>query len=96
MKKNEVIKNYTDVQLKNVDYQYNPDLTKALDHINGPFSYEDVFKITLWKVDRYPYIDKVTLATLNELETQKHFSEDVLLQILDTLLRVKGIGLHMA
>lgn len=26
--KNVVIKNYTDVQLKNVDYQYNDDLTK--------------------------------------------------------------------
>jgi hypothetical protein len=37
-------------------YDYNPDLTKALDSIKDDFDQEILNMIALWKVNRYPYI----------------------------------------
>jgi thermostable 8-oxoguanine DNA glycosylase len=76
-------------------YDYNPDLTKALDSINDDFDQEIINMIALWKVNRYPYVPEDVMAALNEIrndtEIKKHHEE-----LLRRLLDCKGLQLPMA
>ena len=83
------------------EYKYEPELTTYLDQLGTrEMSSEDLLKITLWKVARYPHFDDKLRHQLNSLAyikdlsipKEKKLAEDVLYK----LLKCKGIRLPMA
>ena len=57
---------------------------------------EDLYKITLWKVNRFPMINDNIIVKLNSLRTFKSLDERKTREVLHELLRIKGIRLPMA
>lgn len=86
-----------------VDYNYYPTITPQLDNIEGPFTMDTIYRLTLWKVSRYPEIageDSEFLSKLNELAYCKTLDEDTKQQakkVLQILLNesTKGVRLPM-
>lgn len=84
------------LQYNNSDDEY-PTLTKNLDKLQGKnLTLEDIHKITLWKIGRFPFMTPETLAGINSLKDEKTFDEDKTTIVLNELLNTKGIGLPMA
>lgn len=82
---------------KKYKYKVEPDLTKELDSIgNRPMTPIDIYKITLWKVGRFPHIDENLLKKLNQLSSMEGLNENKTHAILDELLNCKGVRLPMA
>lgn len=76
-------------------------LTEELDLIGGrDFSYDDIYKMTLWKVQRFPHIKSEALTALNQLTAIKSLEDkkDVELarNALRLLLECTGVRLPMA
>ena len=91
------------MKIENSDYEfkYEEDLTKYLDNkVQEPFDETDILKITLWKVARYPHVEKELLLKLNRIAFVKDLSneEDRRLteEVLTELLQRKGVRLPMA
>lgn len=78
-------------------YKYEPELTKELDNIGKrDFTCEDIFKMTLWKVARFPQIDDDMLEKLNSLSGCTQLDKKLTRDVLDKLLSQKGVRLPMA
>ena len=84
------------LQYNNTDEEY-PTLKEDLDKLQGKeLTLFDIYRITLWKIARYPFMTPETLADLNLLKDEKTFDEDKTKAVLDKLLNTKGVGLPMA
>lgn len=97
--------NYTITSIKNgkpteVKFEYLPELTDELDElstVHKELSEFDIYKITLWKINRYPKIKNTTiLKDLNSLRELNRFDEETTKSILSAMLPINGIGLAMA
>lgn len=99
--------NYTITSIKTgkqteVQFEYLSKLTDELDELHTSkkkLSESDIYKMTLWKVDRYPFIDDEKIKGINSLATIKTFDEDAktkTIDVLKALLNTNGIGLPMA
>jgi thermostable 8-oxoguanine DNA glycosylase len=72
-------------------------LTIELDKLSGDFDQTTINKIVLWKVSRYAEIDDDTFELLNSIDkSDVSIDSDKIRQILERLLKRKGIGLPMA
>jgi len=89
------IENRGELRQEDFKYDYNPDLTKELDETNEDFTQNTINKITLWKVNRYPYVTGDIIRALNKIRNDSEYKEehkDLLLRLLDC----KGLQLPMA
>src|SRR4030042_6211881 len=89
------IENRRELLQEDFKYNYNPDLTTELDQNNEDFSRDTINIITLWKVNRYPYITEDIITALNKIRNDTEYKQehkDLLLRLLDC----KGIQLPMA
>lgn len=86
-------------------YDYERKLTKELDSLdkNYNFTLDDIYKITLWKVNRFPDIttDNDFMQRFNELAKYDYedFDDETkqkTIKVLRDLLNVKGVRLPMA
>lgn len=75
--------------------RYNPELTEHIDEISGDYDQGTINTIALWKVNRYPYLDKETINKLNSIAKDERLEEDHK-EILCLLLSCKGVQLPMA
>lgn len=76
-------------------YNYNPELTQELDDNNEDFCRNTINLITLWKVNRYPYVSKEIINKLNKIKNDAEYSEEHN-SLLLLLLSCKGLQLPMA
>ena len=85
---------------KEVPFEYLSELTDELDKLHTSkkeLSETDIYKITLWKINRYPKIRNTTiLKDLNSLRKLNRFEEEATKSILSAMLPQNGIGLAMA
>ena len=85
---------------KSVVYSYNMPITREYDAVGGrDFTYDDIYRLTLWKVDRYPYLQDSSndvLQMLNAVKNDQKLDEPKTRQLLRALLCIKGIRLPMA
>ena len=80
-----------------ISFGYLSDITSQLDCLqHDELTMLDIFRITAWKIDRYPQIDENTLKKLNELRSLKKFNGEKTKEVLDALLGTNGVGLPMA
>lgn len=85
-------------------YDYEMELTRELDSLdtNYPFTLQDIYKITLWKVNRFPYVKKDIeddlMCKFNRLALYHNLTEakDDARDVLTILLNTKGVRLPMA
>ena len=82
------------------DFKYQLELTEDLDNLNGDYSFtfNDLYKITLWKVSRFPIIKPKALDALNNLANYAalNAAKDAARVALTELLECKGVRLAMA
>jgi hypothetical protein len=82
------------------DFKYQLELTEDLDNLNGDYSFtfNDLYKITLWKVSRFPIIKPKALDALNNLANYASLNaaKDAARVALTELLECKGVRLAMA
>lgn len=85
---------------KIIVYSYNMPITREYDAIGEQdFTYDDIYRLTLWKVDRYPYLQESNndvLQMLNAVKDDKILDDPKTRELLRSLLRIKGIRLPMA
>lgn len=85
---------------KPVVYSYNMPLTREYDAIGErDFTHDDIYRLTLWKVDRYPYLQDCgcdILQMLNAVKADRVLNEPKTRELLRALLHIKGIRLPMA
>lgn len=73
------------------------EVTEELDELhNRNFTKEDLYKITLWKVNRFPLIRNDTVEKLNSLRLLVFLDEPKTKDVLKDLLKIKGVRLPMA
>ena len=88
------------VDRKPVVYSYNMPVTREYDAVGErDFTYEDIYRLTLWKVNRYPYLqdsDNDVLQMLNTVKDDQILDDPKTRQLLRALLHIKGIRLPMA
>lgn len=84
-------------------YDYEIDLTRKLDElgVNHDFTLLDIYKITLWKLNRFPYIEDIGnfMQKFNDLASYSTLTpeaEEATKDVLKLLLSTKGIRLPMA
>ena len=83
-KKNEIV---------NFGFDYLPEITNDLDCLDGGrLLQEDILKITLWKINRYPE----EISEIAELVNSVKDNGSELVNIMPKLLKMKGVGLPMA
>ena len=76
-------------------YSYNEELTKELDKSDSQqLNKEMLFKIVLWKLNRYPYISVHLIEELKGISNMKNHSEAR--EMIKELLKTRGIRLPMA
>lgn len=75
-------------------YEYQDKLTKKLDAQTEDFTEITLLEIVLWKTNRYPEINHQVLKEINDL--RKDYSEEKMVSILRSLLKLKGFDLPMA
>jgi len=80
---------------KDFQYNYNPELTQELDENNEDFCRNTINLITLWKVNRYPYVSEEIIKNLNKIKNDTKYSEEHK-SLLLMLLSSKGLQLPMA
>lgn len=89
------IENGRELLQEDFKYDYNPELTKELDEKNEDFNQNTINIITLWKVNRYPYLTEDIIRALNKIRNDTEYKQehrDLLLRLLDC----KGLQLPMA
>ncbi len=84
-----------DLDESDFEYNYNTDLTFVLDDIRTEFDQNVINAITLWKVNRYAYLDKHILKRLNTISNDLEIKEEHK-NLLSLLLGCKGVQLPMA
>ena len=73
------------------------EVTEELDKLrNRFFTKDDLYKITLWKVNRFPIIGDDVLKKLNSLRLLKSLDEEQTREVLEDILAIKGVRLPMA
>lgn len=77
-------------------FEYLPKITKELDNLKSNFTINDIRKITLWKIDRYPVVTDDALSQINALRICQELNEEKTREVLTTLLNCEGVGLPMA
>ena len=78
-------------------YNYQPGLTPKLDNLGGkPLNQKLINEITLWKVNRYFSIPPEILQKIEGIERLKKREHRKTEDILEKLLKIKGIDLPMA
>lgn len=82
------------------EFKYQPELTECLDNLESNYSFtmDDLYKITLWKVSRFPNITDKALEALNNLANYDSLTaaKDAAQIALMELLKCKGVRLAMA
>lgn len=97
MKKEKTIHLSAEKFREHYHYKYEPNLTNELDNIGKrDLTSEDIFKMTLWKVARFPQIDNDMLDKLNSLAECKQLDTKLTHDVLDKLLSQRGVRLPMA
>ena len=100
MKAHEFIKQHAEIWGDNPSallskYNYNEELTKELDEIDSQkLNKEMLFKIVLWKLNRYPYISDDLIKDLQAISNMTEHSDAR--ETIEKLLKTRGIGLPMA
>ncbi len=89
------IDNRTDLSKDDFVYNYNPDLTKELDDIDGDYDHHIINRIVLWKINRHPRVTDEIIKRLNKIKNDKEYKEDHKKLLID-LLGCPGIQLPMA
>jgi thermostable 8-oxoguanine DNA glycosylase len=89
------IENKDELHPDDFEYNYNADLTRELDENNGDFNRSIINTITLWKVNRYPYVSEDIIAELNKIRNDTEYREEHKILLLK-LLACKGLQLPMA
>jgi len=89
------IENKDELQPDDFEYNYNPELTRELDEYNDNFNRSTINEITLWKVNRYPYVSEDLITELNKIRNDTEYKEEHKVLLL-RLLACKGIQLPMA
>jgi thermostable 8-oxoguanine DNA glycosylase len=89
------IQNKSDLSPTDFSYDYNPELTNVLDELNEDFNQNTINTITLWKVNRYPYVSTDIISALNRIADDKEYKEEHKILLL-RLLDCKGVQLPMA
>lgn len=78
-------------------FTYLPAVTSMLDTLqHHDLTMENIYQISLWKVDRYPQMDLQTLNALNSVKDDIVLDETKTRDILEKLLNTQGVGLPMA
>lgn len=79
------------------DFTYLPAVTSMLDTLqHHDLTMENIYQISLWKVDRYPQLDYLTLDALNSVKNDTNLDVAKTRDILEKLLNTQGVGLPMA
>ena len=82
---------------KDLEFEYQKDLTEILDKNTSLFNQEIINEIVLWKVNRYAKIDNDTLKMLNEIDPNSiELDIEKTRILLKILIQKKGIQLPMA
>jgi thermostable 8-oxoguanine DNA glycosylase len=89
------IENKDELHPEDFKYNYNAELTKELDENNGDFNRGTINTITLWKVNRYPYVSEDIITDLNKIKDDTEYREEHEM-LLMRLLNCKGLQLPMA
>ena len=89
------IENKRELLQEDFKYNYNPELTTALDENNEDFNRNTINIITLWKVNRYPYVSEDIITELNKIRNDTEYKEEHKTLLL-RLLACKGLQLPMA
>ena len=88
------------ITYKGKEYQKPFDYSEATEELDflchHDLTKEDLYKITLWKVNRFPIITDDIIVKLNSLRTLKTLDEEKTREVLHDLLRIKGVRLPMA
>ena len=83
--------------INEIDFNYLPVVTLGLDNLQHTnFTMEDIRKITLWKLGRYPILDEECLNELNSLKYHKKLDEIRTKEVLEKLLENNFVGISMA
>ena len=78
------------------EFDYSP-ITIELDELkHRKLSKEDIHKITLWKLNRFPSISDETLKKLNSLESKGPIDREKTRDVLKALISSDGVRLPMA
>lgn len=84
-------------EINNTDYNYQSDLTVKLDDTITDFNQEIINEIVLWKVNRFASFPPEALQLINKIGINDVlFDKDLTQEILQCLLRIKGVRLAMA
>ncbi len=79
------------------DYKVQPELTAELESINGSdLDYETLYKIVLWKLNRFPRIPAELLEELKNIPAIAPMKHEKSLEIVKKLLKSPGVALPMA
>ncbi|MFZ1790558.1 MAG: hypothetical protein WAT92_19705 [Saprospiraceae bacterium] len=79
------------------EYNYQLELTKKLDKLNGNFDQNTINEIVLWKVNRYSLLQPATMDLINSINPGvSQINIDKTKVILKALLNTSGIQLPMA
>lgn len=89
------INNKNDLLLEDFNYNYNIDITRDLDDIDGDFTQDIINKIVLWKVNRYPRITEDIIRKLNNIKNDTEIKEKHK-RLLSDLLGCTGVQLPIA
>lgn len=79
------------------EYNYHPELTEELDSLTPDFlNKEQIYKIVLWKLNRFPYISNELMYMLKGVATIKPKKHKEAESMIRELLKTSGIALPMA
>ncbi|WP_428088096.1 type II toxin-antitoxin system HicA family toxin [Candidatus Thioglobus sp.] len=79
------------------DFNYQPELTKLIDEYDDDFSQATINEITLWKVNRYPIVNKEVLNSLNKIKkSDEKYDLEELKLLVKKLLECHGVQMPMA
>ena len=88
------------ITYKGKDYQKSFGYSEATEELDvlchHDFTKEYLYKITLWKVNRFPIINDDIIVKLNTLRLLKSLDEEKTREVLHELLKIKGVRLPMA
>lgn len=83
-------------ELLQIPFTYS-EITDNLDELRDKdLKIEDIYKITLWKINRYPFINDDIIKKINSLRLLKSHDEKKTREVLIDLLNITGVRLPMA
>lgn len=71
--------------LRNLKYNYQPELTLKLDSVDSDFDEHIINEIVLWKINRYANLDSGLLKSINGIkkgDKQKGIDNDIIRKLL--------------